>query len=434
MNGFTRGALALAGLLAVATAQAQAPTFTNYVAPGNLGNSAGEPSIGVNPATGAVMYIASTSTLKVEFNAQGAAQWQDVTGPLTGLATLDPILFTDQSTGRTFASQLLAATSAMEYTDDDGASWTPSTLGVTPGVDHQTIGGGPYPAGTFGAFATIARAFSYPNAVYYCGQGIVAAFCLRSDNGGLTFGPPVPAYTMADCGGLHGHLKVAGDGTVYLPNKSCGSGEPAVVVSDNAGVTWSVRTIPGATSSGQDPSVAIDKDGTIYVAYVEANGHPHVAVSHDKGQSWASNTDVGSALGLATAVFPVSVAGDSGRAAVGFIATSTPGDSEVASFNGLWYGYIASTFDGGSSWTTTDVTPGDPVQGAGGICTSGTTCGSNRNLLDFNDMTVDAEGRVLMGYADGCVGSCVTGGANTFAAKATIARQVSGTRLFAAFD
>ena len=25
----------------------------------------------------------------------------------------------------------------------------------------------------------------------------------------------------------------------------------------------------------------------------------------------------------------------------------------------------------------------DPVQGWGGICTAGTTCGSNRNLLDY---------------------------------------------------
>lgn len=46
---------------------------------------------------------------------------------------------------------------------------------------------------------------------------------------------------------------------------------------------------------------------------------------------------------------------------------------------------------------------------------------------------MDAEGRVLIGYADGCVGSCATG-ANTFAAEARIARQRTGKRLYAAFD
>ena len=88
------------------------------------------------------------------------------------------------------------------------------------------------------------------------------------------------------------------------------------------------------------------------------------------------------------------------------------------------------------SWTATaasNLTPNDPVQRST-ICTSGTTCGTTRNLLDFMDITVDAEGRILVGYADGCVGTCVSGGANTFAAEARIARQKSGQRLFAAFD
>src|SRR5881409_3031331 len=79
----------------------------------------------------------------------------------------------------------------------------------------------------------------YPNAVYYCSQDLVTAFCLRSDDGGATYGPPVPTYT-SQCGGLHGHVKVAPDGTVHLPNNSC-AGTGAVVVSEDNGLTWSVR-------------------------------------------------------------------------------------------------------------------------------------------------------------------------------------------------
>jgi hypothetical protein len=70
--------------------------------------------------------------------------------------------------------------------------------------------------------------------------------------------------------------------------------------------------------------------------------------------------------------------------------------------------------------------------------------GSNpcRNLLDFNDITVDKFGRVLVGYADGCTGTCVndatqnasTGPANAQDALATIARQVGGRGLFAVLD
>ena len=35
--------------------------------------------------------------------------------------------------------------------------------------------------------------------------------------------------------------------------------------------------------------------------------------------------------------------------------------------------------------------------------------GSNRNLLDFNDLTIDLEGRVYIAFADGCIDACATG-------------------------
>jgi hypothetical protein len=38
-------------------------------------------------------------------------------------------------------------------------------------------------------------------------------------------------------------------------------------------------------------------------------------------------------------------------------------------------------------------------------------CENNkRNLLDFIDITLDEQGRVLVGWADGCVNRCVTEG------------------------
>jgi subtilase family serine protease len=51
------------------------------------------------------------------------------------------------------------------------------------------------------------------------------------------------------------------------------------------------------------------------------------------------------------------------------------------------------------------------------------------------DVTVDGEGRTLVGFADGCSAACAApGGAQNFDALATIARQTAGPRLFAAFD
>jgi hypothetical protein len=100
---------------------------------------------------------------------------------------------------------------------------------------------------------------------------------------------------------------------------------------------------------------------------------------------------------------------------------------------------VAHTYDGGQSWITKDATAYDPVQ-SGCVWLGG---GSNpcRNLLDFMDATVDAQGRVLVGYADGCTLACASNPMPTddpahgyHSQLATIARQKDGKRLFARYD
>src|SRR5205085_5301106 len=135
-------------LLTAPAAHAVVPTFTNYVGPAKLVGDAGEPSIGYNPATDTTLFQAYTTTAKVKgYDGAGHATWTDVTEP-TAITSLDPILWTDRDTGRTISSQLLLACSKAMITDDDGASWTPSQgCGIGTGIDHQTIGGGPFHAG-----------------------------------------------------------------------------------------------------------------------------------------------------------------------------------------------------------------------------------------------------------------------------------------------
>ena len=58
----------------------------------------------------------------------------------------------------------------------------------------------------------------------------------------------------------------------------------------------------------------------------------------------------------------------------------------------------------------------DPVQ-VGSICLNSGDCrdigGSNRNLLDFNDLHIDSEGRVYVAFADGCTDSCASSSNST---------------------
>jgi hypothetical protein len=418
------------------------PSFTDYAAPSSLpdANNAGEPSIGTSYKTGNTLFQSSLSTYKVAFDdtaSPAKATWTDASAnagngcPQGSTVSLDPILFTDHETGRTFESQLTGADSATCYTDDDGKTWSPSTGGGIPsGVDHQTIGGGPFSANGVGALPTS----SYKNAVYYCSQDIATAFCAVSRDGGTTFGAGVPTYSLLDCGGLHGHVKVAPDGTAYLPNKGCGADQAAVVSKDN-GTSWTVSKVPGATPGDSDPSVGVGANGTVYFGYVGADGKPGVAVSRDQGRTWTDRQTVGTKYGIQNAVFPTVVAGDDDRASIAYLGTPTGGNyQDNANFHGEWHLYVDTTYDGGKTWVTSDATPNDPVQ-VGSICTGGTTCGDDRNLLDFIDVTTDDHGRVEVAFADGCIDACVSDPQHQGRdAYATIARQSGGKTLFGAYD
>ncbi|HMC67702.1 MAG TPA: sialidase family protein, partial [Mycobacteriales bacterium] len=432
----------------------KAPTYRQYEAPKGISDDAGEPSIGSNWKSGATMFTSDTHEYKVAFGSGTQSTWtlvnDKVTDP-TNKTSLDPIGYTDSPMGRTFVSQLLFVCSGAAFSDDDFATETPSQgcgSGIN-GFDHQTFGGGPYPASGSAAPLT-----SYPHAVYYCSQAealvLGGAECSRSDDGGLTFGTPVEIFG-GKCNGIHGHVRVAPDGTVYVPNNNC-AGKQGVAVSTDAGQTWTVRTVPDSFAGTSDPSVSAGSDGTIYLGYADGTGRAKVAVSRDRGQSWSPSVDAGGPAGVHNTEFAEVIAGDGDRAAFAFLGTPTRGSTQSETFGkdptgktftgGTWHMYVATTYDRGAHWSTVSVVPNDPVQ-RGCIWNSGGSVPC-RNLLDFNDITVTKTGMVMVGYADGCLGpaldakaNCIAStavSANSYANHGAIARQVSGRGLFARFD
>ena len=445
------------------------PRFMNFFAPNGSSAqpSSGEFNIGYNPATGRIMTMNSGSIwritpaelLKPALPECCQGLWEDKSSGVTDTG-LDPILWTDQKVGRTFASNSTAGANAVyAYTDDDGDNWTP--VGFSPpngGADHETIGSGPYPA----SLAPLSNPVNQGRAVYYCSQDVVGpASCQRSDTLGASYGPGVLAYNGqgptipgGSCGGLHGHLHVAPDGTVWLPVNQCanttGPNLQGGVFSTDGGVTWTEFKVPSGFSQqqGADPSIAIDADGTIYFAYVRnepvaqglpPEGHAHVAVGKLNAAAgtitWLNDTDIGATHGIKNAAEIEAVGGDSGRAGVGFIGTNLTGDYQQLSFPGEWYAFIATTYDQGKTWVTVNATPNDPVQNHTGVWQQG-GAQTDRNLLDFNEITIDKNGRVLYGYSDGCVTTgCIAGTApNDFVAFQRVARQTGGRSLFAKFD
>ena len=421
------------------------PRYQNFYAP--AGTSAepgsGEFNIGFDPLThriltmntGPIWRLTPPEYLTLAKPECCEALWEDKSANTTNTG-LDPILWTDQKTGRTFASNSTAGANAVyAYTDaaapfNDGDLWV--EFGGAPangGIDHETIGSGPYPS----SLSALATPVNQGEMVFYCSQaGVGPAACQRSDNLGASYGPGVLTYNgvTTQCGGLHGHLHVSPDGTVWLPANQCG-GKQGGAVSFDGGVTWNEfivqKTGTGgfaavSQTDGADPSIGIDTASTAYYCYVNKQGnegHVHVAVGKRNGLStninWIRDVDIGASHGIINAAEVEAVGGSTGRAACGFIGTNladSPGSTyENGNFQGVWYAYVATTYDEGQTWVTVNATPNDPVQNHTGIWQQGGG-GENgdRNLLDFNEITIDDKGRVLYGYSDGChTQTCIQG-------------------------
>src|SRR3954453_17085533 len=102
--------LLIAGSLSFpAASPAPNPTFTPYtVTDGTKPVDGGEPSIGVDPKTNAVIYGAGGHETRMMFNDRttpATVAQTDVSAP-TAVTSLDAITFVDQDTGRLFDAQL----------------------------------------------------------------------------------------------------------------------------------------------------------------------------------------------------------------------------------------------------------------------------------------------------------------------------------------
>jgi hypothetical protein len=466
-------ALAAAALPSLATAPVASakpgdqPAYLEY----DLGIKGGEPVISYDPGRNAVYYAVGLEARRLGWDDKGTIQITEI-NPEFQPETLDTILATDTHTGRTFVSYLALACSFMSFTDDGGETWDLSE-GCGPGaaVDHQTVGVGPLHA------PLTAGPTGYEGSVYYCAQDAYNGMCAISLDGGLTFGPGVPVANTpqnrvgdplgGSCSALHGHLKVGPDGTAYLPLKGCDGiptlnnltnseffgGRPSLTVSEDNGVTWSVRFGPEGSHNPDegDPDVVVGPEGTMYFAWQDGTNPSDtvggdetaakVATSKDGGKTWGPIVDLSTPLGLHNIQFPNVMVGDDDRASVAFIGTPGIGNDQDDAFRGDWHLYVSTTYDAGATWTTVDATPKNLIN-RGCVHMLGLAPGSQRtdgcsfrNMLDFNDITVDKDGRLLVAYTDACAAECsAPGGENADSRDVRVLRQSCGRGLYAAGD
>lgn len=420
----------------------RAPDARLFYVGGELGF---EPTLGLN-RQGTVFYVAAKSgpfRPVVMRSRDGGATWEDIS-PRLHVMTQDPYVWVDKKTGRLFDVDF-AAGLQVSFTDDEGESWTSSTVPQSWHMDHQNLFAGPPPKG-----GTEPR--GYPHVVYLCsiGGGALAGLgtattCSRSLDGGVTFIPTgEPAFfdgpndddghfgIRGHCGGETGHGFADRLGYIYLARGWCG--QPWLAISRDEGASWERVQVadngmpanPGGIQE-HEAGVAIDDAGNVYVVWTARNRLPYLAISRDRGRSFGNPMMIGPP-GLREASLPTIDIGDDGKIAIAYVGSSnapggrSPTGSGPEYDNTTWNGYVTMTAEALSAdplfYTATINDPGNPlVKGPCPIL----RC---QQQFDFIDVVVGPDGTPWTSMIDGCMrGDCPRVG------RAVLGRLVGGPSL-----
>ena len=343
----------------------------------------------------------------------GGLTWTGL-NPDAHKVSLDPFLWVDTSTGSIFDSDIDPTVTCppLSRSDDQGQTWTTS---VSCGqADHQSVFGGPPPAGG-------AKPTGYPNVVYYCaisggalaGSSTITG-CSKSLDGAKTFantGDPAfgPRLTgdpnQPNCDGGAGHGIVAPNGVVYVPRIWCGP--PYVAISRDEGATWTQvqiadKPLGGAAADGwpHESGIAADRAGNLYYAYVAADRHPYLAISRDEGRHWSRPIDVMPPGVDHMTEFTASIdAADPGKVAIVFMGTNDP---KSAGAKTRWNAYVVTSADAlAADPVFLAASMNDPATNALWI---GDDCGDLRcgNIGDFLDVVIGSDGTAWTALVDSC--------------------------------
>ena len=398
----------------------------------NVGEQGAEPSIGVT-SSGCIFFIAFEKPMRSCDHGQTWVNTRDITqAPFTN----DPYGWVDPITDRVFNIHMMGLqTTWVGWSDNDGESWAgnPHDSGTTPLNDHIKLGSGPWTDEGYGALGSLSSNL-YETAVYFCYNKIAGIFCFTSFDGGATFeaGGQIVGLATSN-GGLHGAITTAPDGTVYLPPRVA---TPTIIFSKDNGYSWEERYMGedvGTPSIRKNGEVATDTESNAYNIWVGGDQGVYMSTSIDSGNTWNQKSIRVSPIEVISATFPHTSAGDPGRIAITYLGSEDAdelgqpdiddqpwdGNAHYATTNVSHYLYVTyslNALDENPVFHTQKVSP-DPVQ-VGSICLNSGDCrsnegGSNRNLLDFNDLHIDLEGRVYIAFADGCTGTCASGNEST---------------------
>jgi hypothetical protein len=386
---FSRASLALTICLLVTAfgaGAAQAATFSTTVV---TGDDAGEPGIAVGKDN--AIYIDAPSGLLS--NLPGSPSWiYKSTDQGASWTKLDPGLRANfpgggdvnisiaPDTGTIYGTDLWLGSATVFTSADGGASWLANPLQGVPVQDRQWV-----------------AAASGGN-VYHATHQIPLGLVVSKSTNGLVYPFSTVAATPVDQTGCvcpPGNLIAEGGGGLLGTTDKVGliyatsSGGIKFARSTNGGITFTNVEVSPASSAdtGQAfPVVANAGGGNLVAVWQEVSGNTstvHFARSADWGTTW---TDRKALVTAGTSLYPW-VAAEGSKVAVSLYHTDAAGTPSTAPESAQWFEQYLESSDGGVTFGTPQTV--DPtVVKTGPICTEGINCSGDRELLDFQSLTV----------------------------------------------
>ena len=391
-----RLARVLCCILAVSAAVASPAAAATFGSPVVVtGTDTGEPGIDVAP-DGSSIYVNAPAGLLSNLpgspsflfrSDDGGATWREtpagLRAPLPGGGDSDVSL--DPVTGAIAWTDLWLGSSTVGKSTDKGETWLAQPLQGVVVQDRQWVaqaGGG---------------------VVYHATHQIPSGLIVsKSIDGGLTYPISTIAATVVDQTGCvcpPGLLIAEGASMLGLNDRvgliyATSTGGVKFARSTNGGLTFTNVNVSPASDAdtGQGfPIVANGGGGRLAAVWMEIQGNRSfvkLSTSSNWGSSWSAPRTL---VGSGTPLYPwVAARGSKVAVSVYHTADAEATPSTVPE-GAQWFEKYTESSDGGATFSPLQVVDPAPVK-SGPICTEGINCEGDRELLDFQALTIDPAG------------------------------------------
>ena len=140
------------------------------------------------------------------------------------------------------------------------------------------------------------------------------------------------------------------------------------------------------------PVVASAGNGSLHAVWLEVFGTASSRIRYARSADWgASWTMPATLVSSGASVYPWVAAGGS-KVSVTLYHTAAAGTPDTVAEGSQWFETYLESTDGGATFGPLAAIDSVPVK-SGPICTQGTGCSADRELLDFQSVALDGAGR-----------------------------------------